>query len=65
MLYQFDLGFDLESCITNGDSGGIATPIFSGNDLVVDWEFEWVSLEPFNSAITHDVKLQSVPFLIY
>ena len=43
MLYQFDLGFDLESCITNGDSGGIATPIFSGNDLVVDWEFEWVS----------------------
>ena len=44
MLYQFDLGFDLESCITNGDSGGIATPIFSGNDLVVDWEFEWVSL---------------------
>ncbi|KJA16388.1 hypothetical protein HYPSUDRAFT_80093 [Hypholoma sublateritium FD-334 SS-4] len=39
-LNFFDLGFDLESCITNGDSGGIATPIFSGNDLVVDWQFE-------------------------
>ncbi|KJA16387.1 hypothetical protein HYPSUDRAFT_91334 [Hypholoma sublateritium FD-334 SS-4] len=39
-LTLFDLGFDLEPCVSNGDSGGIATPIISANEVVVDWEFE-------------------------